>query len=387
MTDQKRVLCSSCDIYCQVVAEVSANGATRINATDNAPFRANICMKGVHAPEGFLHPDRVRFPLRRVGERGSGRWERVTWEHALDDIAARLSAVTEKYGPEGFAVSASPWNVQSDSGVGRRFMNLLGNPNWMSGVALCAGNTAAINRMVYGWFPYPDYPKTKCIVLFGHNPRKHSWTPVYNSIRTAQQRGAKLIVLDPRRSENAELADIWLPLRAGTDAAMCMGWLKVIIDERLYDQDFVAQWTTGFEELRARVNDFPLERVAEITGVAADRIAAAARMYATTTPAVIPWTPITDQQRNSTSAIRLHCTLRALTGNLDVPGGEVLHGFHPDIISESEIELHDELSEVQKAKQLGSQKHPAFTYRGMQALREPTKRVWGKEYVNLISGS
>jgi len=250
MTDQKRVLCSSCDIYCQVIAEVSANGTARIKATDNAPFRANICMKGVHAPEGFGHPDRVRFPLRRVGERGSGRWERVTWDEALDDIAARLSAVTEKYGPEGFAVSASPWNVQSDSGVGRRFMNLLGNPNWMSGVALCAGNTAAINRMVYGWFPYPDYPKTKCIVLFGHNPRKHSWTPVYNSIRAAQQRGAKLIVLDPRRSENAELADIWLPLRAGTDAAMCMGWLKVIIDEGLYDQDFVAQWTTGFEELR-----------------------------------------------------------------------------------------------------------------------------------------
>jgi len=79
MTDPKRVLCSSCDIYCQVIAEVSDNGTARIKATDNAPFRANICMKGVHAPEGFGHPDRVRFPLRRVGERGSGRWERVTW--------------------------------------------------------------------------------------------------------------------------------------------------------------------------------------------------------------------------------------------------------------------------------------------------------------------
>src|SRR5712671_4581397 len=115
MSDQKRVLCSSCDIYCQVLAEVSYNGAARIKATDNAPFRANICMKGVHAPEGFLHPDRIRFPLRRVGERGSGRWERVTWDHALDDIALRLSAVTEQYGQEGFAVSASPWNLQSDA--------------------------------------------------------------------------------------------------------------------------------------------------------------------------------------------------------------------------------------------------------------------------------
>jgi hypothetical protein len=92
-------------------------------------------------------------------------------------------------------------------------MNLLGSPNWISGVALCAGNTAAINWMVYGWFPQPDYSATQCIVLFGHNPKKHSWTPVYNKIRRAQERGAKLIVLDPRRSENAELADLWLPLR------------------------------------------------------------------------------------------------------------------------------------------------------------------------------
>jgi anaerobic selenocysteine-containing dehydrogenase len=147
MTEQKRVLCSSCDIYCQVIAEFSANGTPRIKATDNAPFRANICMKGVHAPEGFGHPDRVRFPFRRLGERGSGRWEQVTWDKALDDIAARLSAVTEKYGPEGFAVSASPWNVQSDSGVGRRFMNLLGNPNWMVEAGNAERKEGALRRL------------------------------------------------------------------------------------------------------------------------------------------------------------------------------------------------------------------------------------------------
>src|SRR5260370_5560969 len=111
-------------------------------------------------------------------------------------------------------------------------MNLRGSPNWISGVALCAGNTAAINRMVYGWFPNPDYSKTECIVLFGHNPKKHSWTPVYNKIRRAQKRGAKLIVLDPRRSENAELADISLPLRAGTDAAMAPRWVHASIQEK-----------------------------------------------------------------------------------------------------------------------------------------------------------
>ncbi len=387
---EKRALCSGCDIYCQVLAEVPESGLVgdvRVKAMDLRPLKANICMKGVHAPAGFSHPNRVLYPLKRTGPRGSGQWEQVSWESALDDIAARLSTIIAKHGPESFAVSTSQWNTQTDNGAARRFMNLLGSPNWISGVAICAGNTAAINRMVYGWYPYPDYTQTQCIVLFGHNPKQHSWTPVYNAIRRAQERGAKLIVLDPRRSESAERADLWLPLKAGTDAAMCFGWLKVIIDEGLYDTAFVARWTKGFDALRERVNEFPLERVEAITGVKAELIAQAARMYATTGPAVIPWTPVTDQQRNSTSAIRLHCILRAVCGYLDIPGGEVLHGFHKDIVHESELELHGVLSEEQRAKQLGADTYPAFTYRGTAALREPTQKVWGHEWANLISGS
>lgn len=388
--DTRRVLCSSCDVYCQVLAEVPASGQVgevRVKAMDPRPLRANICMKGVHAPQGFSHPSRVLHPLRRTGARGAGQWVQVGWDEAMDDIAARLKAIVAEHGPQALAVSTSQWNTQTDNGSGRRFMNLLGSPNWISGVALCAGNTAAINRMVYGWFPYPDFPQTQCIALFGHNPRQHSWTPIYNAIRRAQERGAKLIVMDPRRSESAERADLWLPLRPGTDAAMCFGWLKVILDEGLYDRAFAQAWTVGFDDFRRRVDEFPLERVAAITGVAPELIAQAARLYATSGPAVIPWTPVTDQQRNSTSAIRLMCALRALCGNLDVPGGEVLHGFHPDIVHESELELHGALSDTQRALQLGSDTHPAFTYRGTAALREPTRRVWGHEWANIVSGS
>ncbi|NNL66542.1 MAG: molybdopterin-dependent oxidoreductase, partial [Myxococcales bacterium] len=332
-------------------------------------------------------PDRILHPLRRKGARGSGEWERVGWDDAMAEIAERLRRVVDEHGPEALAVSTSSWNTSTDSGAGRRFMNLLGSPNWISGVALCAGNTAAVNRMVYGWFPFPDLQNTNCIVLFGHNPKRHSWTPIYNAIRKAQQRGAKLIVLDPRRSESAERADVWLPLRAGSDAAMCFGWLKVIIDEGLYDKEFVRDWTVGFEAFSERVAEFPLERVAEITGCEADRIAAAARIYATGGPSVIPWTPITDQQRNSTSAIRLHAALRAICGYLDVPGGEGLLGFNPDVVPESAIEAHERLPQSQKDKQLGADTHPVFTYRGTAALREPTKRVWGHEYANLVMGS
>lgn len=388
---QARALCSVCDIYCQVITEVPESGRVGdvvVKAADPRPLRANICMKGANSPTGLSHPNRVLHPLKRVGARGEGKWAQVSWDEAMDDIAARLKDVIDRYGPEGFAVSTSPWNTQVDSGASRRFMNLIGAPNWISGIALCAGNTSAINRLVYGWFPYPDYPNTKCIALFGHNPKLHSWTPIYNAIRRAQtERGAKLIVLDPRRSENALEADLWLPLKPGTDAAMCMGWLNVILSEGLYDEAFVKNWTHGFDDFRRRVDEFPLTRVADITGVDPELIAAAARMYATAGPSVIPWTPITDQQRNSTSAIRLMSSLRAVCGYLDVPGGEILHGFNPDIVHETEIERHDLLSDTQKAKQLGSEHHPAFTYRGMAELAEPAKRVWGHEWPNLISGN
>lgn len=118
---------------------------------DPRPLKANICIKGVHAPAGFSHPERVLYPLKRTGPRGSGQWQRVSGEQAMDDIGARLSAIVAKHGAEALAVSTSQW--QTDNGAARRFLNLLGSPNWISGVALCSGHTAAINRMVYGWYP------------------------------------------------------------------------------------------------------------------------------------------------------------------------------------------------------------------------------------------
>jgi len=157
----------------------------------------------------------------------------------------------------------------------------------------------------------------------------------YKAIRLAQFRGAKLIVLDPRRSENAEVADIWLPLRSGTDAEL---------------------------------------------------IAKAARMYATTGPATIPWSPITDQQVSSTSAIRLQAMPRPITGNLDIDGGENLLPFNPAVRSDSEIEMHEVLSDEQKAKQLGSEQFPTFTYRGTSKLSDACEKVWGVRWANLVSG-
>ena len=380
----KRAICMTCDIGCSVVAEAKDGRVVRVRSSDNPIFRDNICMKGIVAPKGFANPNRILHPLRRVGKRGSGKWEQVTWDEAFADIGDRLKAIIAEHGPEAWSVSSSAWNIGSE--ISRRVMNHVGSPNWISGVALCAGNTAAVNRFTYGWYPACDFSKTKCIVLLGHNPRRHSWTPVYNEIRKAQARGAKLIVADPRKSSSAERADIWLPLKVGSDAALLLGWLKVIIDEELYDKDFVENWTIGFEDLKKRVDEYPLERVAELTGCDSEMIAKAARLYATEDQAIIPWTPITDMQRNSTSGIRLQCILRSICGYLDIPGGEMLQGFPDDIINESQVDMHHVLSDEQKAKQLGSDKYPAFTYRAQERFNEATKKVWGQEYANLLTG-
>ena len=304
----------------------------------------------------------------------------------MDEIAERLGRVVETYGPEAFAVSTSGWNTQTTHGLDRRFMNLLGSPNWTSGVSLCAGNTAAVNRLTYGWFPFPDIGNANCIVLLGHNPRKHSWTPIYNQIESARKRGAETIVVDPRVSTQAERATLHLQIEAGTDAALLLGWAKVIIDEGLYDKDFVRDWCVGFDRLSERVDEYPLDRVAGITGVDAEQIARAARMYARADGAVIPWTPITDQQIDSTSSIRLQAILRAITGNLDVVGGETLGGLHPGYRTEADLQLHDAIPPSQRAKQLGYEKHPAYTYRTAEILRPYMKKVWGREWVDQVMG-
>ena len=382
----KDVICASCDGFCPVSVKVRDGRVVKVTSRDTPILEGVLCMKGAYAPKSFAHPDRLMRPLKRVGERGGGQWQEVSWDDALDDIAARLTTVVERYGPEAFAMATSDANIGLDNGLSRRFMNHLGSPNWIGGVAYCMGNTAAVSRLVYGWYPRSDIMHSDCIVLMGHDPRRHSWTLEHKSIRMAQARGAKLIVVDPRRSGNADLSDLWLPIRAGTDTALLFGWLNVIIEEELYDADFVREWTVGFDQFAERIRQFPVSRVAEMTGLDAELIVESARMYATSRSACFPWTPITDQLINSTSAIRLQCSLRAITGNLDVKGGEVFVGFNPAVRSDTEIEMHDVLPQEQKDKQLGAQDHPAFTYRAQMALNEPTLRVWGHKWANLVSG-
>ena len=141
--ETKYSVCTICDIGCQLRSEAEGGKVTRVIAHDNPMLASNICFKGVAAPSIHNHADRIRTPLKRVGARGEDKWEAISYEQAMTEIAERLKTVVDEYGPESFAVSTSGWNTQTTHAMDRRFMNLLGSPNWISGVSLCAGNTSS----------------------------------------------------------------------------------------------------------------------------------------------------------------------------------------------------------------------------------------------------
>jgi len=378
----KKVTCASCDIKCSVLADVEDNKIIRIRRDPTHPITPqSLCNKGAAFPDQMYHKDRILYPLKSIGKRGEGKWARVSWNEAMDEIADRLKTIVDRYGPEavsGTAGAIVPYDLA------RRFLNILGSPNFVAGTYLCLGNTSGVNRVTYGWNPFPDYWHTKCIVMWGHDPQPNKWTAEYLWARDAVKRGAKLIVVDPRISFSAKRADIHLRLRPGSDPALLMGWLNVIINEKLYDKDFVANWTVGFEQLKERVQEYSPKRVEEITWVPAEQVVAAARMYATCGPAIIPWNPATDQMSNSTQALRAMGILRAICGYMDAEGGEMLMGYHPTVITEDEIAMTHLLSPEQRSKQLLLDSAKVLSYQFWEEYNEASEKVYGRKWASQI---
>jgi anaerobic selenocysteine-containing dehydrogenase len=326
----------------------------------------------------FYHPDRLNFPLRRVGEKGSNKWERITWDQAFDEITEKLLEIKRVYGPEAVANTAGTSRTYEE--LRFRFLNLFGSPNWIGVDQICHGNSAMIGMMMYGWFPYwmnvEKLENAQCFVLVGRNPPPTHQT-IWEAFLDAKKRGAKLIVVDPRRTKSAANADLWLQIRPGTDAALLLSMIQVIIEEDLYDHEFVEKWCHGFEPLRKRVKEYPPEQATEITRIPAEQIRMAARMFATLKPSCITEGMGVSHQPNCLQAIMARHIISAIVGNVDIEGGEELMGPAP-FITEDEIGLPDVLSMEQRQKQIGSDRFRLMSWKGYDLVKDNVKRVWGK---------
>ena len=349
-----KTICRSCHGGCGVIAHVKEGKVIKVEGDPNSPIsHGTMCSKGLAVTQLAYHPDRILYPMKRT----DNGWERISWDEALDTTAGKFKEVIEKYGPEAIIIG---------QGTGRdyeshfsRFGNLLGTPNVLTAGHMCYLSRTGATLITCGNLPVCDYGNNpKCIVMWASNPL---WTnpDEYKGVSfwRAYEKGAKLIVIDPRKGFLAKKADLWLQVRPGTDAALAMGFHNVIIEEELYDKDFVAQHVYGWGEFVKRVrSDYPLNRVEEITCVKQSLIRKAARLYATAKPAGIHWGVPTEQSINCTDFTRSAVGLMAATGNLDAPGGNVFC-VPPPTRKVSEFSRHEALSPDQKSKRLGGDQY------------------------------
>jgi len=336
-----RTTCQACHCECGVLVHVKDGIVTKVEGDPEHPMnRGFICIKGQAQPQLLYHPDRLKYPLKRAGERGGGKWERISWNEALDSIAEKLTMVKEKYGSESIA-SIHGTGPRAALAASSLFPFVLGSPNHISvDLHICFAPSLVAEFCTVGnsitMEQGPDYRNANCIIVWGGNPLA-SHPPRGNEIVEAKRkRKAKLIVIDPRQTPLASQADLWLPVRPGTDALLALGMMRLIIEEELYDKEFVDEWCYGFDKLRERVKEYPLEKVAEITWLPADKIREAARIYATTKPAVLHHRVAVEHNVNSTQTDRALVILIALTGNIDIKGGNLfpmsIEGYIPSIV-------------------------------------------------------
>ncbi|MEN6437058.1 MAG: molybdopterin-dependent oxidoreductase [Syntrophobacter sp.] len=380
MLDKRQAICQWCKGRCNVLAHVDDQRLVRLTLDHSLGERTTGaqrvgCLRRAAAVEWFYHPNRLKFPLKRSGARGSGKWETIGWDQAWDEIAQRLTSMREQYSPEAVGLLSGDSWTQFEYGT--RFMNLWGSPNYVGPSPICMGPRVNVARAVVGWYPaFSVSPATRCIVLLGCNT--FVGRPIiYNISQKAIENGAKLLVIDPRKTETSERADIWLQLRPGTDAFLLMAMIRVIIEENLYDREFVAKWCFGFEELKRRADRFNLEDAEKITWVPARLIRDAARLYAASRPGAFVEGMGVEQQANAVPVIHARWILAALTGNIDVEGGDELPGPHPLYISEREMELTDHLPLSQKEKQIGTDRFKFHGWPVHTELEALTMRTWG----------
>ncbi len=373
---------AGCHQYCALKVLVEDGKIHKVESADypGNPAARCICVRGLSSAQVVYHPDRLKYPLKRIGERGEGKWKRISWDEALDTIANKLMELKKKYGPESLKVQPGGSSNVGLIGmsVGSRFANV-----WGAGGAFTCGlwssdggiPAASLIILGVGWQGHDiqDFIHSKMIILWGWNPAETALWDM-KCILDAKDKGAKLVVIGPMFDATAAKADQWIPIRPGTDAALALGMMNVIMEEGHYDKDYVAKYTVGpflvrddnklflrddgkclvwdekadapkphdltnspallgsftvkgvrckpaFQLLMERVSQYNPEKAASITGVPAETIRRLALEYAASKPAAIKMSHGLARTLNSNLGCRNAIILAAITGNIGIQGG------------------------------------------------------------------
>jgi anaerobic selenocysteine-containing dehydrogenase len=310
---------------CSLIVGVKNNKIVKVKGDPEGFLnKGYVCAKGTASPDRLNHPDRLKTPLRRIGDRGAGKWQKISWNETIAEICENFNRVKDTYGAKGVAFcQGMPKGLELF--VLTRLANTFGSPNVVGVQDVCHAPREISGMHTCGFYPVADFHHpSKTIVLWGSNITSTNEEGAICSLLLNQlKNGAELIVIDPRRTELAQRARYWLQIRPGTDNALALAFLNVIINEKIYDADFVNNWTFGFDELSVHIQQYSPEKMSEATWISPDLIREAARFYAHSRPAAIQWgNPIEQTVYNFDAARALVC-LMAICGNLDVAGGNI----------------------------------------------------------------
>ena len=348
--------CIMCINSCGINAYVEDGKLVKVEGMpEHAVSEGYICPRGEALVEYVYSPERLQYPMKKV----DGEWQRITWDEALDTIANELKKIKEKYGAKALAVysgSIGTENIEL-AGFAQRFRGLYGTPNLLSVEGNCFRSRIMARQMTFGGYPIEEPWNSKCAIIWGQN-MDNSRATIAAKVHKAIDEGTleHLIIVDPKRIPMAERG-IHIRIRPGTDTALMLAMMNVIIAEKLYDKEFIDKYTIGFEKLVEHVKQYTPEKVETITWVPAEDIRKIARLFATNKPAAnVPGTCSIDQHINGFQGNRAMAILQIITGNLEIPGSWITIPF---------IRLGD-LRVTEISEPIGADEHPLF------------RRFWGR---------
>jgi formate dehydrogenase (coenzyme F420) alpha subunit len=352
MTEEKtkKVLtaCALCYHSCGVEVSVRDGKVVEVRGQQSHPLnKGSLCPKGEAMVEHLYHPDRLKYPLKKV----NGGWERISWNQAVSEIGAKLTDLKAKFGPSVLAFFCGSIGVENMEMVSltHRFKAAFGSPNFFSVESICYRMRIRARQITFGKYPVEEMD-SNLYLLWGHNPIASDF-PLALAMEANLKKGAKVIVIDPRRIPIADRAEMYVPIRPGTDGALALAMINVIINEKLYDADFVEKWTYGFDRLVPHVQRYTPEWAEKITSVKAEVIRILARRFAKTRGAsIVHGTCTQDQCANGSQTDRAMAILQVLSGNINVPGGWVIS---PRLkLKDASLPFH--------GKPLGAEEYPLF---------------------------
>jgi anaerobic selenocysteine-containing dehydrogenase len=322
MEKERKVIltdCTLCYHSCGTKVTVENGKAVKVEGLESHPLnKGKLCPKGEAALENIYSPQRLKYPMKRVNK----GWERISWDQALTEIADKLSKLKNEFGPSVLGVFSGSIGVENLEMVGltQRFKAAFGSPNFFSVESICYRMRIRTRQITFGKYPTEELDSS-LYILWGHNPEESDF-PLQLALEENLKKGAKLVVIDPKRIPLADRADMYLKIRPGTDGALALAMMHVIINEKLYDADFIETYTTGFDKLVPHVQKYTPEWAEKITWVPAEEIRKLALLFAKTKGAgIYQGTNTQDQTANGTQNSRAFSILQVITGNINTPGG------------------------------------------------------------------